>query len=256
MGALVGVLGTLYGMLFGVESADYVPFLALGFIVWTLISGVITEGCTAFINAEGIIRHVGLPLSIHVYRLLWRHLLILAHNAAVFVVVAALFAVPDPERYGVVAFDRYGRALSIEEKPERPRSRWAVTGLYFYDNDVVRIAEEIKPSARGELEITDVNRRYLERGDLAGERLGPGFTWFDTGTHDSLAAAARFVHTIETRQNRRFGVPEEIAFLNGWIDRAELAALGHRLRKSSYGEYLLRLAGERGESDAGAPTRP
>ena len=166
------------------------------------------------------------------------------------------YRVPDPERYGVVAFDRCGRALSIEEKPERPRSRWAVTGLYFYDSDVVRIAEEIAPSARGELEITDVNRRYLERGDLAVERLGSGFTWFDTGTHDSLAAAARFVHTIETCQNRRFGVPEEIAFLNGWIDRAELAALGHRLRKSSYGEHLLRLAGERGESDAGAPTRP
>ena len=165
------------------------------------------------------------------------------------------YRVPDPERYGIVAFDRCGRALSIEEKPERPRSRWAVTGLYFYDNDVVRIAEEIKPSARGELEISDVNRRYLERGDLVVERLGPGFTWFDTGTHDSLAAAARFVHTIETCQNRRFGVPEEIAFLNGWIDRAELAALGLRLRKSSYGEYLLRLAGERGESEAGAPTR-
>ena len=129
-----------------------------------------------------------------------------------------------------------------------------MTGLYFYDSDVVRIAEEIAPSARGELEITDVNRRYLERGDLVVERLGPGFTWFDTGTHDSLAAAARFVHTIETCQNRRFGVPEEIAFLNGWIDRAELAALGLRLRKSSYGEHLLRLAGERGEREAGTLT--
>ena len=164
------------------------------------------------------------------------------------------YRVPDPERYGVVAFDRCGRAISIKEKPERPCSPWAVTGLYFYDSDVVRIAEEVTPSARGELEITDVNRRYLERGDLAVERLGPGFTWFDTGTHDSLAAAARFVHTIDTCQNRRFGVPEEIAFLNGWIDRAELAALGHRLRKSSYGEHLLRLAGERSEREAGAPT--
>ena len=165
------------------------------------------------------------------------------------------YRVPDPERYGVVAFDRCGRAVSIEEKPERPRSRWAVTGLYFYANDVVRIAEELKPSVRGELEITDINRRYLERGDLAVEQLGPGFTWFDTGTHDSLLAAARFVQAIQECENQRIGVPEEIALRNGWIDRAELAALGHRLRKSSYGEHLLRLAGEQGESDAGAPTR-
>ena len=160
------------------------------------------------------------------------------------------YPVPDPERYGVVAFDRCGRAVSIEEKPERPRSRWAVTGLYFYDNDVVRIAEDIEPSARGELEITDVNRRYLERGDLLVERLGPGFAWFDTGTHDSLVEAASFVRNIEKCQNQRIGVPEEIALSNGWIDRTELAALGHRLRKSSYGEHLLRLAGERGRSDA------
>ena len=162
------------------------------------------------------------------------------------------YQVPDPERYGVVAFDDSGRAISIEEKPLRPCSRWAVTGLYFYDSDVVRIAEEVKPSARGELEITDVNRRYLERGDLLVERLGPGFTWFDTGTHDSLVEAASFVRTIEKCQNQRIGVPEEIAFLNGWIGRAELAALGHRLRKSSYGEHLLRLAGEPGGCDAGA----
>ena len=165
------------------------------------------------------------------------------------------YRVPDPGRYGIVAFDRCGRAISIEEKPERPRSRWAVTGLYFYDSDVVRIAEEIEPSDRGELEITDVNRRYLERGDLEVERLGPGFTWFDAGTHDSLAAAARFVHTIETCQSQRIGVPEEIAFLNRWIDRTELAALGHRLRKSSYGEHLLRLASERDESEAGTTAR-
>ena len=152
------------------------------------------------------------------------------------------YQVHDPERYGVVAFDGNGRATSIEEKPARPRSHWAVTGLYFYDNDVVRIAAEVKPSARGELEITDVNRRYLERGDLLVERLGRGFTWFDTGTHDSLAEAAGFVRTIEKRQNQRIAVPEEVAFLNGWIDREELARLGHRFRKSGYGEYLLRLA--------------
>ena len=152
------------------------------------------------------------------------------------------YQVRDPERYGVVAFDDDGRATSIEEKPAQPRSRWAVTGLYFYDNDVVRIAEEVEPSARGELEITDVNRRYLERGDLLVEQLGRGYTWFDTGTHDSLVEAAAFVQIIEKRQNQRIAVPEEIAFLNGWIDRAALAALGHRLGKSGYGEFLLQLA--------------
>ena len=166
------------------------------------------------------------------------------------------YQVRDPERYGVVAFDGHGRATSIEEKPARPRSHWAVTGLYFYDNDVVRIAAEVRPSARGELEITDVNRRYLERGDLRVEQLGRGFTWFDTGTHDSLVEAAGFVQTIEKRQNQRIAVPEEIAFLNGWTGREELAALGHRLRKSGYGEYLLRIAGESpGGGDPGPGSR-
>ena len=158
------------------------------------------------------------------------------------------YQVPDPERYGVVSFDETGRATSIEEKPARPRSPWAVTGLYFYDNDVVRIAADIEPSGRGELEITDVNRRYLDRGDLRVERLGRGFAWFDTGTHDSLVEAASFVRTIEKRQNQRIAVPEEIAFLNGWIGREELAALGRRLGRTGYGEYLLRLADESGEA--------
>ena len=168
---------------------------------------------------------------------------------------ATVFAYPvqDPERYGVVAFDASGRATAIEEKPQQPRSRWPVTGLYFYDNDVIRIAEEIEPSARGELEITDVNRRYLDRGDLRVEQLGRGFTWFDTGTHDSLVEASSFVHTIGKRQKQCIGVPEEIAYQNGWIDHTELAALGHRLRRSSYGQHLLRLAGELGGSDAAVP---
>ena len=154
------------------------------------------------------------------------------------------YRVRDPQRYGVVAIDGRGRATSIEEKPRRPRSHWAVTGLYFYDNDVVRIAADIEPSARGELEITDVNRRYLERGDLHVELLGRGFAWFDAGTHDSLLEASGFVRTIERRQNQRIAVPEEIAFHQGWIGREELAALGHRLRASGYGEYLLQLAEE------------
>lgn len=160
------------------------------------------------------------------------------------------YQVRDPERYGVVAFDASGRAVSIEEKPARPRSHWAVTGLYFYDNDVVRIAADIEPSARGELEITTVNERYLERGRLHVELLGRGFAWFDTGTHDSLVEAAGFVRTIEKRQNQRIAVPEEIAFLNGWIDREALAALGHGLGKNGYGQYLLRLAGESGAGSA------
>ena len=157
---------------------------------------------------------------------------------------ATIFAyqVHDPERFGVVTIDERGRATSIEEKPARPRSRWAVTGLYFYDNDVVGIAGDLRPSARGELEITDVNERYLKRGDLHVERLGRGFAWFDTGTHDSLVEAAAFVQTIEKRQNQRIAVPEEIAFQNGWIGREALAALGHRLRGNRYGEYLSRLA--------------
>ena len=154
------------------------------------------------------------------------------------------YQVPDPHRFGVVTFDEHGRAISIEEKPARPRSHWAVTGLYFYDNDVVRIAAGIEPSARGELEISDVNARYLERGDLHVERLGRGFAWFDSGTCDSLVDAAGFVRTVEKRQNQRIAVPEDIAFQNGWIDRVELAALGRRLGRNGYGEYLLRLAGE------------
>ena len=159
---------------------------------------------------------------------------------------ATIFAcrVRDPERYGVVAIDEESHAISIEEKPEHPRSHWAVTGLYFYDNDIVRIAADIAPSTRGELEITDANARYLERGDLHVECLGRGFAWFDAGTHDSLVEASAFIQAIERRQNQRIAVPEEIAFENGWIGREELAALGRRLRASRYGEYLMGLAGE------------
>ena len=168
------------------------------------------------------------------------------HRAASQPAGATVFAyqVRDPERYGVIAFDKNGRATSIVEKPVNPRSHWAVTGLYFYDSDIVSIAAGIKPSARGELEITAVNEYYLERGDLHVELLGRGFAWFDTGTHDSLVEAAGFVQTIEKRQNQRIAVPEEIAYLNGWISREELVEMGHGLRKNGYGEYLLRLADE------------
>jgi glucose-1-phosphate thymidylyltransferase len=157
---------------------------------------------------------------------------------------ASVFAyhVSDPERYGVVAFDESGKAVSIEEKPKAPKSSWAVTGLYFYDETVVDIAANLKPSARGELEITDVNRVYLERGALSVERMGRGFAWLDTGTPESLIEAGEFVRTLESRQGVRIACPEEIAFLNGWISASQLEALGAKLQKGGYGQYLLGVA--------------
>jgi glucose-1-phosphate thymidylyltransferase len=152
------------------------------------------------------------------------------------------YQVQDPERYGVVEFDASGRALSIEEKPKKPRSNWAVTGLYFYDSSVVGIARGLKPSARGELEITDVNRQYLDRGELEVVRLGRGVAWLDTGTPDSLLSSAQFVQTLENRQGLKIGCPEEIAYLRGFITRAQLEALAEKLIKSDYGQYLARVA--------------
>ncbi|WP_234053581.1 MULTISPECIES: glucose-1-phosphate thymidylyltransferase RfbA [unclassified Xanthobacter] len=159
---------------------------------------------------------------------------------------ATVFAyyVNDPERYGIVEFDAQGHALTIEEKPKQPRSNWAVTGLYFYDPSVVDIAANLKPSARGELEITDVNRAYLERGQLQVEKMGRGYAWLDTGTHDSLVDAATFVRTLERRQGLRIACPEEIAFVTGLIDRDQLHKLGEKLGKSDYGRYLMRIAEE------------
>lgn len=159
---------------------------------------------------------------------------------------ATVFAyhVADPERYGVVAFDENGKASSIEEKPKQPKSNFAVTGLYFYDEQVVDVAAGIKPSARGELEITDVNRVYLERGELSVETMGRGFTWLDTGTPDSLLEAAEFVGTLEKRQGFRIACPEEVAYNQGYIDQAQLARLGEALGKSDYGRYVAALARE------------
>jgi glucose-1-phosphate thymidylyltransferase len=156
---------------------------------------------------------------------------------------ATIFAyhVVDPERYGVVAFDTAMKPISIEEKPARPRSSWAVTGLYFYDADVVDIAAGLRPSARGELEITDVNRAYLERGTLEVARMGRGYAWLDTGTPDSLIDAGNFVRTLETRQGMKIACPEEIAWRQGFIDDAALARLADRLGNSAYGAYLRRL---------------
>jgi len=154
------------------------------------------------------------------------------------------YAVSDPERYGVVAFDAQGRAISLEEKPKQPKSRYAVTGLYFYDNQVTGMAASLKPSARGELEITDLNRCYLEKGQLDVEVMGRGFAWLDTGTHESLLEASQFIETIEKRQGLKVACPEEIAYRFGYLTKEQLQQLGSRI-KNQYGQYLLQIVDEK-----------
>ena len=161
------------------------------------------------------------------------------HGATVFG-----YQVKDPERFGVVEFDQNKCAISLEEKPKQPKSNFAVTGLYFYDNDVIQIAKQVKPSDRGELEITTVNQMYLERGDLNVELLGRGFAWLDTGTHESLLQAAQFVKTIEKRQGYKVACLEEIAFNNGWLTSAQILEIGQSMRKNDYGQYLISLVSE------------
>ncbi|WP_339243685.1 glucose-1-phosphate thymidylyltransferase RfbA [Paenibacillus sp. FSL F4-0243] len=159
------------------------------------------------------------------------------HGATVFG-----YHVPDPERFGVLEFDNTGKVLSVEEKPEHPKSNYAVTGLYFYDNQVISLAKEVKPSSRGELEITSINEAYLKMGKLDVALLGRGFTWLDTGTHQSLVDATNFVRTIEDHQGIKISAPEEIAYINGWITKEHLLECGQKLSKTEYGQYLIKVA--------------
>lgn len=152
------------------------------------------------------------------------------------------YHVQDPERFGVVEFDKTGKVLSVEEKPKQPKSNYAITGLYFYDNHIVQIAKNVKPSARGELEITSVNEEYLKMEELEVELLGRGFTWLDTGTHQTLVEATNFVKTVEEHQGIKIAAPEEIAYINGWIGKDELLQSGEKFSKTGYGQYLLRVA--------------
>jgi len=218
--------GSQWGISLSYAAQPSPDGLAQAFIIGRSFVG---QDTCALILGDNIFYGHGLPQ-------LLRNASSLKRGARIFV-----YGVQDPERYGVVELDPAGRPLSIVEKPTQPRSRWAVTGLYFYDNDVLDVAAAVKPSARGELEITSVNTAYLERGTLEVERMGRGYCWFDTGTHDSLLEAAEFVRTIEHRQGYQIACLEEIAYASGWITAEEVRLLAEPLSKNGYGRYLLSL---------------
>lgn len=221
--------GSQWGLHFTYAKQPVPRGLADAFIVGREFVG---DGPSCLILGDNIFYGHGLPSKL-------RAAAALTEGALVFA-----YPVKDPQRYGVIEFDGIGRAISIEEKPAQPKSHYAVPGLYFYDNQVVEIAANLKPSARGELEITDVNRAYLERGQLRVEPLGRGVAWLDAGTHESLLQSAGFVQAVQERQGMMISCPEEIAYRMGYIDRQALRALGLALKNNEYGRYLLRLAEE------------
>jgi glucose-1-phosphate thymidylyltransferase len=222
--------GSRWGLVFSYAVQPKPGGLAQAYIIG---ADFVRGGPSALILGDNIYYGHGLP-----------ELLRTGHDDQAGATVFAYY-VNDPQRYGIVEFDEAERACSIEEKPLAPRSNWAVTGLYFYDQEVVGIAANLKPSGRGELEITDVNRTYLERGRLQVRRMGRGFAWFDMGTHDSLLEASAFVQTLEKRQGLRIACPEEIAYTEGFITHDQFVALGKHLEKSTYGQYLLKVAAGR-----------
>lgn len=222
--------GSQWGISITYAAQEHPNGLAEAFIIGADFIG---GGRSALVLGDNIFYGHGLPQLMHagVQR---------TKGASVFA-----YHVTDPERYGVVEFDKQNRAISIEEKPTRPRSNWAVTGLYFYDEQVVDIAANLKPSPRGELEITDVNRVYLEKGQLSVELMGRGYAWLDTGTPDSLLDAAQFVSTLEKRQGFKIASPEEVAFRMGYIGERQLGVLADELKKSAYGQYLASILAEK-----------
>ena len=219
--------GSQFGLTLSYAEQPSPDGLAQAFIIGAEFIG---DDCVAMVLGDNIFSGHGLKKRLHAA----------VHNAENGKGATVFgYYVDDPERFGIVEFDETGHAISIEEKPEHPKSNYCVTGLYFYDNRVVEYAKNLKPSKRGELEITDLNRIYLEQGELNVELLGQGFTWLDTGTHESLVEATNFVKTVETHQNRKIGCLEDIAYMNGWITGEELAAIAEPMKKNQYGQYLL-----------------